>query len=388
MTRPRIAVVHDWLDTWRGGENVLAEILRVYPDADLFALVDFLDDDLRARLGGKRAATSFLQRLPGARRHFRMLLPLFPRAIESLEVSAYDLVISSSHAVAKGVRTTTGQVHVCYCHTPMRYAWDLRGQYLGASGLGSGLRGALAGRVLDRLRDWDRRTSDRVTHFVANSQFIRSRIARCYGREATVIYPPVDVGFFVPAQDTPAPAARDYYVTASRWVPYKRVDLIVAAFRDLPERRLVVVGDGPERRRVREVAGPNVAFVGEISRERLREQLRGARAFVFAAEEDFGILPVEAQACGTPVIAYGQGGSLETVRGRDTAAATGMFFDTQTPAAIAGAVRAFDGPLQTIRTADCRANAERFAAERFRAELAAFVDRARGESATTVAQRS
>ena len=369
-----VAIVHDWLDTWRGGEQVLAEIVRLYPDADLFALVDFLPDAMRARLRGKRARTSFLQRLPGARRYFRFLLPLFPRAIESLDVSGYDVVISSSHAVAKGVRTTSGQVHVCYCHTPMRYAWDLREQYLGPLGLASGLPGALAGRVLDRLREWDRQASSRVTYFIANSGFVRDRIARCYAREAVVIHPPVDVGFFTPGEGAPEPAARDYYVAASRWVPYKRMELIAAAFRDLPGRRLVMAGDGPEATRVRRAAGPNVEFVGEVPRERLRELLRGARAFVFAAEEDFGILPVEAQACGTPVLAYGRGGSLETVRDGAAGASTGMFFGAQTAEAIADAVRVFDEALPAIRADDCRANAARFSAERFHAEFSAFVD--------------
>jgi hypothetical protein len=189
---PRVAIVHDWLDTWRGGENVLQEIVALNPDADLFSLVDVLPDELRGRLLGKRANVSFLQRVPGARRHFRVLLPLFPRAIESLDVGDYDIVVSSSHAVAKGVRTKASQLHVCYCHTPMRYAWDLREQYLASAGL-SGLRAAVARRMLDRLREWDRRTSSRVDHFVANSRFIGERIARCYGRVATVIYPPVDV---------------------------------------------------------------------------------------------------------------------------------------------------------------------------------------------------
>ncbi len=369
-----IAVVHDWLDTWRGGERVLAEILRIYPEADLFALVDFLPAETRAELSGKRATTSFLQRLPGARRYFRALLPLFPRAIESLDLGRYELVISSSHAVAKGARTSGDQMHICYCHTPMRYAWDLRDQYLGPLGLTTGLRGAIAGRVLDRLRDWDRRVASRVTHFIANSEFIAGRIARCYGRLATVIHPPVDVRFFTPAAAAPEPAARDYYVAASRWVPYKRMDLVAAAFRDLPGRRLVLVGDGPDAARVRRAAGPNVEFVGEVSRERLRDLLRGARAFVFAAEEDFGILPVEAQACGTPVIAFARGGSLETVRDGASGAATGMFFDAQTVTALAAAIRAFDGMLPSIRAVDCRANAERFSAERFRAEFAAFVE--------------
>jgi glycosyltransferase involved in cell wall biosynthesis len=370
---PRIAVVHDWLDTWRGGENVLAEIIRSYPQADLFALVDFLPEAQRSRLLGKRAHTTYLQRIPGARRNFRLLLPLFPRAIESLDVSVYDVVISSSHAVAKGVRTSSTQLHICYCYTPMRYAWDLRDQYLAAHGLARGVRGALAHRVLDRLRDWDRRTSTRVTQFIAISQFVNDRIARCYDRTATVIHPPVDTGFFTPAAD-PASATRDYYFAASRWVPYKRMDLIAAAFRALPERRLIVAGDGPEAARVRAAAGPNVEFVGDVSRERMRALLRGARAFVFAAEEDFGILPVEAQACGTPVIAYGRGGTRETVR--DRAHPSGLFFDIQSPEAVTDAVRRFEQETPPIDPRDCREHALQFSTPRFTNEFTAFVEHA------------
>ena len=373
---PRVAIVHDWLDTWRGGENVLAEIIGVYPDADLFALVDFLPEPMRPRLLGKRAATSFLQRIPGARPHFRALLPLFPRAVESLDVSRYELVISSSHAVAKGVRTLPSQLHVCYCHTPMRYAWDLREHYLAAHDLGRGARGLLTRRVLDRLRNWDLGASARVQRFVANSAFVRDRIRRCYGRDATVIHPPVDVDFYTLPEAPVTPARRDYYVTASRWVPYKRVDLVVEAFRQLPEQRLVVVGDGPEARRVRAAAGDNVTFVGEVSRERLRELLRNARAFVFAAEEDFGILPVEAQACGTPVIAYGAGGALETVRAAPAIRPTGVFFDHQSADAIAAALLASRAFIETIDPLDCRRNAGGFEAGRFRTELKEVVEEA------------
>jgi len=375
MTAPRIAAVHDWLDTWRGGENVLAEIVRAYPQADLFALVDFLPEAQRPRLLGKRAHTTFLQHIPGASRHFRWLLPLFPRAIESLDVSGYDTVISSSHAVAKGVRTSPAQLHICYCHTPMRYAWDLRDQYLASHGLATGVRGALVHRVLDRLRDWDRRTSARVTQFVANSQFVRDRIARCYDRTATVIHPPVDIEFFTPAAET-APSARDYYFAASRWVPYKRMDLIAAAFRALPDRRLIVAGDGPAAARVCAAAGPNVEFVGEVPRERMRDLLRGARAFVFAAEEDFGILPVEALACGTPVIAYGRGGARETVRDRASGHPTGVFFDVQSPDAVTDAVRRFEQETPAIDPRDCREHALQFSAPRFAAEFTAFVEQA------------
>lgn len=377
MNEARIAVVHDWLDTWGGGENVLAEILRAYPDADLYTLVDFLPDALRPRLAGKWAHTTFLQRIPGARRHFRSLLPLFPFAIQSLDLSEYSLVISSSHAVAKGVRTTASQLHVCYCHTPMRYAWDLRDTYLRQRGLATGVAGALANRVLDSLRDWDRRSSVRVTEFIANSDYVRARIARCYDRTATVIHPPVDTEFFTPAAHLAPVASRDYYFAASRWVPYKRMDLIAAAFRELPERRLIVAGDGPEAPRVRAAAAGNVEILRHVSRERMRELLRGARAFVFAADEDFGILPVEAQACGTPVIAFGRGGARETVRDAASSAPTGVFFDTQSPSAIAEAVRRFEALSPAINPLACRDNALAFSTPRFAAQLTAFVDDAR-----------
>ena len=367
---PRMAVAYDWLQAWRGGENVLAAVLALYPRADLFAVVDFLPDSLRPRIGGKRARTTFVQRLPGARAYFRWLLPLFPRAIESLDVSSYDIVISVSHAVAKGVRTHDRQLHICYCNTPMRYAWDLRDQYLPAYGLAAGIRGALANRMLDRLREWDRRTSARVTHFIANSGFVRERIARCYGRDATVVYPPVDTAFYTPAPQQDG-ARGGYYFAASHWVPYKRLDVIADAFAQLPDRRLVVAGGGPDALRLRDALPANVQFEGEVPRERMRDLMRGARAFVFAAEEDFGIVPVEAQACGTPVIAFGRGGARESVRAHGEARPTGLFFAEQTPASLADAVRRFEG--LHFDPADCRAQAEKFGARTFDDAIASFV---------------
>ena len=365
----RVALVHDWLDTWRGGERVLAEICNIYNEADIFALVDFLADADRSRLGGRRATTSFLQRLPFARQRFRSLLPLFPRAIESLDVSAYDLVISSSHAVAKGVRTHRGQLHLCYCHTPMRYAWDLRDQYLQQTGLDHGLRGWLAGRVLDRLKAWDRKTSRRVDDFIAISRHVAGRIERCYGRDSTVIYPPVAIG--------PIDAASvrgSTYVTVSQLVPYKRVDLIVEGFRRLPDCELVVIGEGPERARIEAIAGSNVRLLGRLPDRERDDWLAKARAFVFAAEEDFGIAPLEAQASGTPVIALARGGALETVRGLDAPAPTGVLFAEQTADAIVAAVREFEANRGRIDSAACMENAHRFEPQRFRRELRDFVD--------------
>jgi glycosyltransferase involved in cell wall biosynthesis len=258
----------------------------------------------------------------------------------------------------------------------MRYAWDLRDQYLADGALASGVRGTFARLMLDRVRDWDRATSNRVDHFVANSAFIRDRIARCYERDATVVHPPVDVAFFTPSPTPLAPHARDYYLAASRFVPYKRIDLIVAAFAKLPAKRLIVVGEGPEAPRIRALAGTNVEFMDELPREQLRELLRGARAFIFAAEEDFGILPVEAQACGTPVIAYGRGGALETVRNIGSPRPTGLFFATQTADDIAATVIEFDALQQNVAAVDCRDNAQQFSVPRFGREMREFVERA------------
>lgn len=363
-----MAIVHDWLDTWRGGEMVLAEICRMYPDADLFALVDFLDDADREKLGGRIARTSFLQRLPFARRHFRALLPLFPRAVESLDVTRYDVILSSSHAVAKGVRTRPDQLHLCYCYTPMRYAWDLRDQYLQQTGLAHGLRGVITRGVLNSIAEWDRRTAARVTEFVAISHYVAQRIRRSYDRSATVIYPPVRM-----PEPRPA-AARDVYVTVSHLVPYKRVDLIAAAFASLHDRELVVIGEGPERDRIARVAPANVRLLGRVSDAERDVWLARARAFVFAAEEDFGIAPLEAQGAGAPVIAFARGGSFETLRGREDAHPSAMFFHEQSSDAIVKAIRAFESDESRITPQACRANAERFSLERFRSELGAFVE--------------
>ena len=365
----RIALVHDWLDTWAGGENVLLELTALYPDAPVYTLVDFMPSPLRERLDGCDIRTSFLQRMPFARTSFRRYLPLFPRAIESLDVSRFDLVISSSHAVAKGVRTHAGQLHVCYCYSPMRYAWDLRDQYLAQVGLDRGLPRWLAERVLDRLASWDARTSSRVNAFIAISHHIARRIARCYARESEVIYPPVRL----PAHAATGARRSNLYVTVSRLVPYKRLDRIAAAFRHLPGCQLVIVGEGPERARIAQAAGPNVTLAGQLDDEARDALLGEAQAFVFAADEDFGIAPIEAQGFGTPVIALRQGGLMETIDGLDTGMPTGVFFDEPTPEAIVGAIRTFEQNRSRIDPAACRANAERFSAARFRAELASCV---------------
>ncbi len=364
----RIAIVHDWLDTWGGAELALAELLALYPDADVFTLVDFMAPADHARLGTGTIRTSFIQRLPFARKRFRRYLPLFPRAVEQFDVSGYDVVISSSHAVAKGVRTSPTQLHICYCYTPMRYAWDLQEDYLRQVGLDRGLKGLAVRRMLAHLREWDIASAARVDHFVAISQTIADRIRRSYGRESTVIFPPVAVSGRPIADER-----GDAYVTVSRLVPYKRVDLIVSAFRLLPDRKLIVIGDGPEMDRVRSAAGPNVRLLGRVEDDERDRWLATARAFLFAADEDFGIAPLEAQAHGTPVIAFGRGGAAETIRGLDTAQPTGVLFNEQSPESIAAAVRTFEANAHRISAVACRANAALYSAQRFRDEFAALV---------------
>jgi glycosyltransferase involved in cell wall biosynthesis len=361
--------VHDWLDTWGGAENVLVELLGLFPGADVHTLIDVMPMETRRRLGATRVRTSWLQHLPAGRAWFRYCLPLMPAAIESFDFTGYDLVLSSSHAVAKAARTGPGQTHICYCHTPARYVWEQRDSYVADSGPGA----AIMRRLLDRVRDWDRRTAARVNHFIANSEHIARRIARCYGREATVIYPPVDCARFASAAAVPGDRRDDYYVAVSRLVPYKRLDLLVASFRALPQRRLVVVGDGPQAVTLARDAPANVEFRGRLDTAELAHLVQRARALVHAAEEDFGIALVEAQAAGTPVIAFSGGAATEIVQGLDSSAPTGALFDAQSAAAIGAAIGAFEAASRHIDPAACRANAARFAPERFRAALSAFI---------------
>jgi glycosyltransferase involved in cell wall biosynthesis len=361
----RVAFVHEWFTTFAGSEKVLEQMLAVFPQASVFVLVDFLPEQDRNFLAGRSVQTSFLQKLPFAATKHRQYLPLMPLAVEQFDLSSFDLVISSSHAVAKGVITGPDQLHLCMCYSPMRYAWDLQHQYLNESGLKRGLKSWLTRGVLHYLRLWDVRTVHGVDHFVTNSRFIERRIRKVYGRDAVVIYPPVKVDAF-----TLETSKESFFLTASRMVPYKRMDLIVEAFSRLPQHRLVVIGDGPDFEKVRAKAGPNVQMMGFQSFEVLRDHMQRARAFVFAAEEDFGITPVEAQACGTPVIAFGKGGSLETV----LEGVTGLFFQEQTVESLREAITRFESshfdPVQI------RAHAEGFSEVRFRAEFLAFVESA------------
>jgi glycosyltransferase involved in cell wall biosynthesis len=367
----KVAIVHDWFVTYAGSERVVEQMLACYPQADVFSLVDFLPEADRGMLGGRSVRTSFIQHLPWARKRFRLYLGLMPLAVEQLNLSEYDLVLSSSHAVAKGVLVGPDQLHICMCYSPMRYAWDLQHQYLQESRLDKGFKSWPTRWLLHKMRLWDCRTAAGVDHFIAISEYIGRRIVKAYRRESSVIYPPVDVEKF--SVDN---SREGFYLAASRLVPYKKMPLIVEAFNRMPSRRLVVIGDGPDADRCRALAGPNVSLLGYQSDEVLRDHMQRAKAFVFAAEEDFGITAVEAQACGTPVIAFGKGGALETIQGLGATKPSGLFFDEQTPESIVGAVHAFEVlPPNTITAQACRENAERFGVQRFRDEFSSFVNK-------------
>lgn len=359
----RIAIVHEWFTTIAGSEKVIEQLLKVFPSADIFAVI--ADPEVVQNSGflaGKKLTTSFIQKLPGAQKHFRNYLLLMPLAVEQFDLSSYDVVISSAHAVSKGVLTGPDQLHLSYVHSPIRYAWDLQHQYLRESGLTSGAKSWLVRWMLHKIRIWDYRTSAGVDQFVANSRFIARRIRKVYRREAEVIYPPVDVTSFELCEDK-----GEYYLAASRLVPYKRMDLIVRAFAKMPHRKLVVIGDGPDMQKLRGIATSNIELCGYQPFEQLKSKMQQAKAFVFAAEEDFGITPVEAQACGTPVIAFGKGGALETVVDADNELqATGVFFEEQTESSLISAVERFESLPFKMQPVVCRRNAERFSEERFR----------------------
>lgn len=354
----KIAIVCDWLVTYAGAERVLEQMIQCFPEADLFTLIDFLPPKDRGFLQHTAITTSFLQRFPFAKKLYRYYLPWMPLAIEQLDVSSYDLVISSSHAVAKGVLTHPHQLHISYVHTPMRYAWDLQHQYLQSTGLNRGIKSYLTKRLLHQMRLWDARTANGVDYFIANSNFIAKRIWKTYRRQADVIYPAINTELF-----TPHYSKEDFYLTASRLVPYKKMDLIVESFRHLPDKKLIVIGDGPDMKKVKAKAGANVELLGFQATPTLVHYLQRAKAFIFAAEEDFGLLPVEAQAAGTPVIAYGKGGALETIRGLDHPTPTGLFFSEQTIPSLIQGIKQFE--TLSISPLDCANNAKRFSAGQF-----------------------
>ncbi|HCW3117648.1 TPA: glycosyltransferase family 4 protein [Enterobacter roggenkampii] len=369
LNEAKISLVHEWLLSYAGSEQVSSAILHAFPEAELFSVVDFLTEEQRKNFLGKHATTSFIQKLPKAKKYYQKYLPLMPLAIEQLDLSEADIIISSAHSVAKGVITGPDQLHISYVHSPIRYAWDLQHQYLRESGLNTGVKGWLAIWFLHKIRIWDYRTAHGVDHFIANSQYIARRIKKVYGREASVIYPPVDVENFEVNNEK-----QDYYFTASRMVPYKRIDLIVEAFSQMPDKKLIVIGDGPEMKKIQSKVKDNITLLGYQPFSVLKEHMQNAKAFVFAAEEDFGIIPVEAQACGTPVIAFGKGGALETVRPVGIENPTGIFFKQQTVTSLQDAIDEFEKTQSLFTPNACRENAERFSRARFDQEFRNFVE--------------
>ncbi len=359
----KVAIVHDWLTGRRGGEKVLESFCRLLPGADLFTLF-YLPEKVGQLVAGHQVIVSWLNQLPGVGRYYRYLLPLAPAAVEGFDLRGYDLVLSSSHAVAKGVRVPAGVPHLCYCHTPMRYLWDTSADYFQFGPLRR-LRKLLLGAWQGNLRKWDLRSSHGVMQFLANSENVRQRIWKLYGRHSVVLHPPVDTEFFTPGPGNPTSTGR-YFLVVAALEPYKRVDLAIRAMNRLGK-RLVVAGSGSQARALRRIAGPNVKFTGWVSDERLRELYRACRALLFPGLEDFGIVPLEAQACGKPVVAYGHGGALETILpGR-----TGIFFSEQTESSLAAAVAALEDLDFDADAA--RRNSLQFSRLRFESALRLFL---------------
>jgi glycosyltransferase involved in cell wall biosynthesis len=368
----KYALVHEWLTpkATGGSELVVQEILK-HIDADLYALIDFESTNPESYLYKRTIGTTFIQNLPNADQNIQKYLPVLPLAIEQLDLRNYDVILSSSHAVAKGILASPDQLHICYCHTPMRYAWDLTFDYLKNSKLGTGVQGMLARYLLHRIRQWDVISANRVDFFVANSQHTARRIWRCYRRSAEVIYPPVNIERF-----SFQPQKEDFYLTVSRLVSYKQVSLIVKAFNQLG-RELVVIGNGPELEQIKQLAKPNVKIMGAQPNAVVEQYMAQAKAFVYAACEDFGIALVEAQACGTPVIAYGAGGALETVLDirSHPQTGTGLLFPVQTAASLITAVETFETYKRSFQPESARLQATTFDQNIFAESYLAFLDR-------------
>lgn len=362
----KIALVQDWLTEFGGAEKVFMAIYDLYPDADIYTLV--YNPELLQKMGipESRVKSSFIQNLPFAKKKYRNYLPLFTKAIENFDLSSYDLIISSSYCVAKGVLTHAGQTHICYCHSPVRYAWDLYFQYLDESKLkGKSPKALYAKLVLHRLRIWDVVSSNRVDYFISNSSYIERRIQKIYRRDSLTIYPPVHISEFDHTRQK-----EDYYFTCSRMVPYKKIDIIVEAFAQMPDKKLVVIGTGPDLSKIERLKTSNIEILGYQPFPILKDYMERAKAFVFAAEEDFGIAPVEAQACGTPVIAFGKGGALETVINKKT----GIFFYEQTADSIKTAVAEFEKIEHNLDRDIIRENASKFDIDVFKKNLKDFVE--------------
>lgn len=362
----KVAIVQEWLVTVGGSDKVVKAILDVFPDADIYTLVAKKEVCDELGIPWEKVHTSFIQKMPLGTKKHRAYLPLFPFAIEQFNLRGYDVVISSSHCVAKGVLTKADQLHICYCHSPIRYCWDMYNEYLEESHLDKGFKSWLVRLMLHPIRQFDAIAGSRVDYYISNSDYVGQRIRKTYRRKATTIHPNIDISNFELCNDK-----QEYYLASSRLVAYKKIDTIIEAFNQMPDKKLVVIGGGPNLEAYRKLAKDNVTVMGYQPFDVLKDKMQHAKAFVFAADEDFGMIPIEAQSCGTPVIAYGHGGSLETVNGGKT----GLFFNEQTPEAIVEAVNKFEAMgSQPFAPADCRQWAEGFSEKRFKREIKEFVE--------------
>lgn len=357
----KIALIHDWLVTNAGAEKVLKAILDIYPQADIFSLVDFLNDkDRKSILCGRFAKTSFIQNLPFSKKHFRNYLPLFPKAIESFDLSSYDLIISSSWAVAKGIKKSKTQIHVCYCHTPIRYAWDLYDEYTRDL---KQPKKFIVEQTLKYVRKWDIQSLNRVDYFIANSNFVKNRIEKTYNKDSKVIYPPVNTEKFILSEQK-----EDFYLTASRLVPYKKTKLIIEAFNEISDKKLYVIGDGEEFENIKKIAKSNITLLGYQEFENMIIYMQKAKAFLYAAIEDFGIVPIEAMSCGTPVIALNDGATAETI----VDGVMGIHFNKQNKDEIINAV--FNFEKLDFNYSEISIEAKKYSENRFKKELTEFID--------------
>jgi glycosyltransferase involved in cell wall biosynthesis len=357
----RTAIVHDWLTNMGGAEKVVELFHRLFPDAPVYTLL-YNPENMADCFGEMEIRTSCLQKIPGAKRKHQWLLPWMPAAVEAFDLRDYDLVITSSSSCAKGILTRADCCHICYCHTPMRYAWDFFNEYTADK---PGAVRKYITRQLHQIRQWDRLSADRVDYFIANSQNVKNRIRKHYRRDAQIVYPPVDTEYFVPG----SAVAGKYFLCAGRLVSYKRIDLAVKVCSKL-QLPLIVAGEGAEYKKLQALAGPTVEFRGRVDDAELRRLYQGCRAFIFPGEEDFGIMPLEAQACGTPVIAYGKGGALETVIDGET----GLFFECQEEDALRLALGKFSEIEGSFNMSKIRLHAEKFSAERFLSEMKILVE--------------
>ncbi len=362
----RVAIIQEWLVTVGGSDKVVKAIADIFPNADIYTLVAKKEVCEELGINWNKVHTSFIQKMPFGIKKYRSYLPLFPFAVEQFDLRGYDVIISSSHCVAKGVLTKADQLHICYCHSPIRYVWDMYNEYLEETNLTKGFKSWLVRYLLHRIRKWDMLSSFRVDYYISNSNYVAQRIKETYRREATTIHPNIDISHFELCEQK-----EDFYLASSRLVAYKKIDIIIEAFNRMPDKKLIVIGGGPNLKKYQELAKENVTVMGYQPFNTLKEKMQKAKAFIFAADEDFGMIPIEAEACGTPVIAYGHGGSLETVsKGK-----TGLFFHEQSPESIIKAVEDFESMGKVpFDYKSCRKWAEGFSEERFKKEIKDFVE--------------